>query len=303
MTIGDPTLFPFRHDWGEPFKVTREWRTDVETASDGSEVRVQLRANPNVSLQMRAIFPTGYGAGRLLAQWRSASQPLRYYAPLWCDATDLDTALVGGESSIACDTTDRPFFAADGFAMLYSETPQGVVTSELVIVDTLTSTTGFTITGAVANAYDAGAATRVVPCRIMWLTLPVTVTWLSPQIATVDLQFTDERDQAGYTLAAGDTTATPASLRIYADAQGRTGEGQIGWVAYEAFFEAVVEDALGIPIPFVSVEWTSTDNEPPYTGITITPSMNSRFARVYVATASGNITATVGSVSHTIGVN
>ena len=294
MTIGDPTLFPFRHDWGEPFKVTREWLTDVETANDGSEVRVQLRANPNVSLQMRALFPTAYGAGRLLAQWRGASQPLRYYVPLWCDATDLDTALAGGESSIACDTTDRPFFAAGGFAMLYSETPQGAVTSELVTIDTLTSTTGFMITGTVANAYDAGAATRVVPCHIMWLTLPVTVTWLSPQIASVDLRFTDERDQAGYTLAAGDTTATPASLHIYTP----TSEGSSGYVDYEVFVEAVVSDVLGIPIPSAEVTWSTGT-----AGVTITPSMNSRFARVYVSAASGNITATCGALSRVMAIN
>jgi len=30
---------------------------------------------------------------RLLAQWRGATRPLRYYAPLWCDATDLATAV------------------------------------------------------------------------------------------------------------------------------------------------------------------------------------------------------------------
>lgn len=294
MTVNDPTLFPFRHDWGEPFKVTREWLTDVETANNGSEVRVQLRANPNVSMTMRAIFPTGYGAGRLLAQWRSAAQPLRYYAPLWCDATDLTTALVGGETSIACDTTDRPFFAAGGCAMLYSENVNGVVTSELVTIDTLTSTTGFTITGTVSRSYAAGAATRIVPCRIMWLTLPVTVTWLSPQIATADLHFTDERDQAGYGLAAGDTIATPASIHVY----NGTSQNSSGYVAYEVYFEAVVSDVLGIPIPSAVVTWSTATS-----GVTITPSINTRFARVYVGASSGFITATCGSVSVNVGIN
>lgn len=294
MTVNAPTLFPFRHDWAAPFTVTREWLTDVQPANDGSEVRVQLRASPNISIAMRGVFPTATSTGRLLAQWRGATQPLRYYAPLWCDATDLVTALVGGESSIDCDTTDRPFFVADGFAMLYTESPAGVVTSELVTVDVLSGTSGFTIMGTVANAYAAGPSTRVVPCRIMWLRLPVMATWVSPLIAMADLQFTDERDQAGYALSGADGTATPDTMHVY----NGTSEGSSGFVDYEVFYEAVILDALGIPIPSAQVTWSTGT-----AGVTITPSMNSRFARVYVSAASGNITATCGSISKTVAIN
>lgn len=302
MTIASPTLFAFRHDWGAPFKVTRELRTDVQQANDGSEIRVQLRATPTVSMTMRALFLTEYGAGRLLAQWRGATQPLRYYAPLWCDATDLDTDLAGGESSIACDTTDRPFFVDSGFAMLYSENRNGVVTSELVTIDTLASTTGFSITGTVTNAYTAGPSTRVVPCRIMWLQLPVDVTWLSNRLAQADLTFVEEVDQAAYALSDTSAAQVAASVVIYYDNESRYGLNSVGMGI--KFLEAMPFDADGLPLPNQPVTWSVTDlegNTPPQ--ITIVPSMNSRFAYLTTTTPSSTVTATCGSVSTTTGAS
>lgn len=299
MTIAAPTLFAFRHDWGAPFRVTRSWQTDVQVANDGTEVRAQLRSSAAVACTFRALFRTEFGAGRLLATWRGAPQPLRYYVPMWCDASDLTAAVTAGDSTIACDTTDRPLFVDAGYAMLYRENVDAVDTSELVTIDTV-SAASFTITGTAANDY-AVAGTRVVPCRVMWLTLPVQVTWLSSQIFQADLTFTDEGAQAGYQLSGTDTTATEDSLVIYADAYNRTGNGQTGAVPYTLFVEATVKDVLGIPLPSKAVTWTSTVTSG--TSITVTPAVNSRFARVYVDAAGGSITATCGAVSATIGVN
>lgn len=299
MTIAAPTLFAFRHDWGAPFKVTRSWQTDVQVANDGTEVRAQLRSSAAVSCSFRALFRTEYGAGRLLSAWRGATQPLRYYVPMWCDASDLTTAVTAGDGTIHCDTTDRPFFVNAGYAMLYRENVDAVDTSELVTIDTV-SASSFTITGTTANSY-ALAGTRVVPCRVMWLSLPIQPTWLSAQIFQADLTFTDEGAQAGYQLSGTDTTATEDTVAIYANAYGRTGNGQTGAVPYTLFVEATVKDVLGIPLPSKTVTWTSTVTSG--TAITVTPAINTRFARVFVNAAGGSITATCGSKSATIGVN
>jgi hypothetical protein len=298
MTVNAPTIFPFRHDWSVPFKITREWKTDILTADDGLETRVQLRANPNLAVAMRVQFLTEMGAGRLLAQWRGSSQlqPLRYYAPLWCDATDLTTAVTAGDSTIHCDTTTRPLFVDDGYAMLF----RSEESAEIVTIDTVSSAS-FTLTGTAAASY-AIAGTRVVPCRPMWLTLPVSVTWLNGLIAEADLAFVDQKAQAGLGLDGTDTTATPASVQIYKHDWGTFGQGSTGFVPYVLDVEAVVFDALGIPIPSAAVVWTSHVGSG--TSIVVTPSSNSRFARVFVNAAGGNITATAaGGVSSTMGVN
>jgi hypothetical protein len=285
--MNDPTLFPFRHDWGQPFKVTREWLTDVITANDGSETRVQLRANPNIAITMRVLFLTEMGAGRLLAQWRGATQPLRYYAPLWCDATDLTANVTGGDGTIICDTTDRPFFVNGGKAMLFRDEEH----AEVVTIDTVSSSS-FTLTGTAANSYTA-FATRVVPVRPMWLNMPVTVTWLSGRIAQVDLSFVDQKDQAGLGLDGTDTTATATSLLVAAHDMGRVDDFAfaLGQNPMYVALEAMPFDALGVPLPAAPVAWSGT------AGLVITVTTNPRFVRVYCP-VSGRVTATAGSASY-----
>lgn len=300
MTVQAASLFPFKHDWGEPFAVTREWKTDVLPSNDGSEVRVQLRANPNVSARMRCLFPTEMGAGRLLAQWRGAAQPLRYYAPLWCDVTDLTDAVTAGDAIIPLDTTTRPLFdlspSGIGYAMLWRSEEFAEVVSYSFVDDTL-----IVLDAGTVNDY-AVAGTRVVPVRPMWLQLPVTVTWLSGRIAQADLSFVDQKEQAGLGLSGVDTTATPASVTVYTHSLARTGEGVTGFVPYELFAEAVVKDALGIPLPSEAVTWTSTVQSG--TAINVVPASHTRFARVFVNAAQGYVTATArGGISDSMGVN
>jgi hypothetical protein len=302
MTVAAPTLFPFRHDWAQPFKVSREWKTDVETADDGSETRVQLRTNPNIGLTMHIASLTEMIPGRLLAQWRGASQPLRYYAPLWCDTTDLTDPVSAGDAIITLDTTTRPFFGLSpsgvGYAMLWRSEELAEVVSYSELDDTL-----LVLDAGTVNDY-AVAGTRVVPCRPMWLTMPVTVTWLSGRIASADVSFVDQREQAGLGLDGSDTTAAPYSLQIYKKDWGTYGQGAAGFVPFVLDVEAMPFDRLGVPLPGAPVTWSYTDNEPPNNNITITPSSNSRLARVFVNTASGSITAhAAGGVTSTMGVN
>jgi hypothetical protein len=300
MTIQAPTMFPFRHDWDQPFKVTREWKTDIQTANDGSELRVQLRANPNIAMAMRVASLTEMIPGRLLAQWRGASQPLRYYAPLWCDVTDLTDPVTAGDAIITLDTTTRPFFdlspSGIGYAMLWRSEEFAEVVSYHELDDTL-----IVLDAGTVNGY-AVAGTRVIPCRPMWLTLPVNVTWLNGRIAQVDLSFVEQKEQAGLGLDGTDTTATPASVQIYKKDWGTYGQGSAGFVPYVLDVEAMPFDALGVPLPSAAIAWTSHVTSG--TAVTVTPSSNSRFARVFVNAAGGNITATAaGGISSTMSVN
>jgi hypothetical protein len=288
MTISAPTLFPFKHDWGEPFRITREWKTDVQTADDGSEVRAQLRTYPTLSVSLRLLWSTEMGAGRLLAQWRGAAQPLRYYAPLWCDVTDLTDAVTAGDAIIQLDTMARPLFALPpsgiGYAMLwrseeFAEVVSYSVEDSLLVLDAGT-----------VNSY-AVAGTRVVPVRPMWLQRPVAVTWLSGRVATVDLSFTDQKEHAGLGLDGSATLATPASVRIYAHSMSRATDANVlGFAPFYVDLEAMPFDALGVPLPSSPVDWSSTE------GATVTPTINTRFASVYVL-GDAMVTATAGAAS------
>jgi hypothetical protein len=280
MTLA-PTLFPFKHDWAEPFKVTRESNTDVQHAFDGTEVRIRLRENPNISLAMRCVFLTEMGAGRLLTQWRAATRPLLYYAPLWCDVTDLTTAVTAGDAIVELDTTTRPFFALDGtgtgYAMLWRSEEFAEVVSYSEVEDSL-----IVLTAGTTNSY-AIAGTRVVPVRPMWLTMPVAVTWRSARIADVSLSFTDAKPQAALGYTGASTTAVPDHIRVW-----RSREYAETPSGYHRTLQAVVFDAADNPIPSARVSWAVDDVD-----VTITPDMSTLSAREYAATASTTFQITV----------
>lgn len=279
-TLADPSPFLFRHDWAEPFKITREFATDVQTSHDGSETRVQLRDDANLRVQMRCVFLNEIGAGRLLATWRSATTPLRYWAPLWCDASDLTSAVTAGDETIFCDLTDRPFLQqAPGHVMLYREPPFGPVVAEVVSVSGYAE--GQLTASATDNDYPQ-AGTRVVPVRAMWLKMPQRVTWESEKITNLSLEFFDQKDQAGYELDDDDTTDAADSITIY------------GFTAGTSFVEAVVKDATGLPIEYATVTWEVASGS-----ATIIPSLNTRFARVEDAGISAVLRATCGSATAT----
>ncbi len=286
-----PRFFPMRHDWAEPFRVTREFSTDVQVAVDGSEVRAQRRASPNISVAMRGAWLSEIGAGQLLAAFRGATRPLSYYAPLWCDTTELTAAVTAGDAIIQLDTTTRPFFALNslgtGYAMLWRSEANAELVSYSEVEDSLIVLDANTV-----NSY-AVAGTRVVPVRPMWLTLPVRLNWLNGVISTADLDFVDQREQVGFGIDGSDNEAVAASVKIFVHSNDLFGEGFTGQANYYLYVEATVFDAAGIPIPGAAVEWTSS------MGVTVTPTINSRLARV---SGPGSVTATSGVATATIGV-
>jgi hypothetical protein len=240
---------------------------------------------------MQCIFGTTFEAGRLLALWRSAAQPLRFYAPLWCDATDLTADLAAGDAIVQLDTTTRPFFTAPGYAMLWrSESYAEVVTIE-ELDDTLVL-----LASGISQDY-AAAGTRVIPCRIMWLSLPLDLTWQNSTIASVPISFVDEKDQAGYALADDADAPVAGSVAIYQHSHSvATGDPHVGATVW--FAEAIVFDLAGLPMPSAEVAWSV-----PVGTVDVRPSINSRFARVLASTPSSEIAATCGAAVGTIGAS
>lgn len=292
MTIAAPSIFPFRHDWGVPFAVTRTWKTDIQTADQGNEIRVSLRSTPNISVKMQVITPDERNAGRLLATWRTATQPLRYYAPLWCDASDLTADVTAGDAIVSVDTTTRPFFSLGpdgiGYAMLFRDEAHAEVVSFDELDDSL-----ILLTAGTVNGYSA-TNTRVIPCRIMYLSVPIDVAWLGARVVSAPLSFVEEKAQAGYGL--DDSPATPVadSIEIYLHSHGSSGHG--GQVGNPRLYyaEAVVLDAGGIPVPDAPVAWSSTGT------IDVIPTPDGHKARIFADSSTTHFTATSGSATVTV---
>lgn len=282
-----PTLFPFVHDWGEPFKITRQYSTDVQKSFDGTEVRVKRAADATIRCTMRVLFNTTMGAGRLLAQWRGATRPLLYYAPLWCDVTSLTSAVTAGDGSIALDATDRPFFevpsTGTGYTMLWRSPENAEVVSF-----TASDASSLTLSGAVANSY-AIAGTKIVPCRPMWLSMPVSVTWESAVIAHADLSFSEAKPQAGIGLAGTSTMAVVASIKVW-----RSVEVLLLPAGNYDTLQAMAFDANGLPIPDAQFTW-----EVSHPNSWIVPDGSTKRARHYVGSPDlgQTVTVTSGGVS------
>jgi hypothetical protein len=283
-----PRYLPVRHDWAEPFRLTREYSTDVQVTEDGTEVRAQRRESPNVNVGMSGVFLTEEGAGRLLSAFRGATQPLLYYVPLWCDASDLTTAVTAGAGTVSADLTDRPFLEqSPNKVMLWRDEHR----NELVSVSSY-STGLLTLSGVTVSAYPLGC--RVVPLRAMWLKLPVSVTWESEKIAKIPLTFADQREQVAFGLDGSDEAAVAASVEIYFHSSNVSGTSAGGQPVFTIFCEAIVYDDNDIPIPGASVEWTSTSD------VTVTTLVDSRYARVFVNNLTAqSVTATSGSATVT----
>lgn len=284
-----PSLFPFRHDWAAPFRVTRAAATDIQHAFDGSEVRVQLRDTPAISFAMHLQFLTEMGAGRLLATWRGASRPLLYYAPLWCDATELTSAVTAGASSIALTNTNRPFFdvpdSGTGYAMLWRSEENAEV-----VAFTASNSSSLTLSGTVVGNY-AIAGTYVVPCRPMWLHLPVNLNWQAGRIASADLQFSDLRPQVAFGYEGASATPTVARVDVFKDTN------LPETIDYETFAEAVAYDEADQPIPDATFTWESS-NESIFT---VTPDLSTKRAvvRVFASSLFEHMTVTSGGISTT----
>jgi hypothetical protein len=264
----------------------------VQQSVSGAEVRVQLRSTPAIGTTMQCIFGSAFEAGKLLAAWRSAAQPLRFYAPLWCDAADLTEAVTAGDALLSLDTTDRPFFAAPGYVMLWRSETYAEVVSVNFVDDGLVQLDD----PGVVNSY-AVAGTRVVPCRIMWLSLPLDLTWQNSTIASTAISFVDEKDQVGYAIADSAVSPVAASVLIYQHSHSvATGDPHVSASVW--FAEAVVFDDADLPMPSAEVVWSV-----PVGTVDVRPSINSRFARVHASTPSSEIAATCGSAVGTIGAS
>ena len=161
----DPTISVFGNritawtwlpDWSNPMLERLEWATDVMTAYDGTEQRIQLRGSPRRTFEF-SFSASGQQRRRLDAaiyDWGA-----RVWAvPVWPDGERLSTTRTAGSLTIPVTTANRDYHAG-GLVMLLNEDGGYEVTE----IDTISSTT-LTLLRPLNNTWLAGSC-MVYPVR------------------------------------------------------------------------------------------------------------------------------------------
>jgi len=152
--FGDLAFLPFQAD--APMTENMSFLTDVQTAQDSTEERVQLRTAPRHTLsytmplqawQVMQAFNTEYQALRL-----------KWAIPLWYEWQFVGTVNAAA-SSIACDTTVFDF-RPSSLALLYTDAD----TWQIVEISTMTSSAV-----SVSNTLISQQNCFIMPIRLGWI--------------------------------------------------------------------------------------------------------------------------------------
>jgi hypothetical protein len=242
-----PPAFLLAPDWSTGVELSGAWKTDILQGEDGTEQRVSQRDAPADSLKYSALLMSEADAG-LLALLLAQAPDGRVNMPRWCDATRLTANVAIGDTSIACDTTDRAF-TVGGMALLWR---RGTGVYE---VRTIAGVSGsaLDITGdAATKAWTGNTDVEVLPIAPALLSLPVGRTYLNGVMASVQIA-------CDYEIEALATTTPAASV---ADSIVLTfDDADVDWFNQGSYVNgrAEVLDADGLAIPEAVVSWSSAD--------------------------------------------
>lgn len=143
-------------DWSETIVERLDWSTDVITAYDGTEQRIQLRQWPRRAIEF-AFSAEGRQRRRLEAAlygWGARVWAL----PVWTDGQQLTADVEPGDLVLPAATTHRDF-RAGGLVMLLAEDGR----HEVVEIESVAAST-LTLARPVIDAWPAGSCT-IYPAR------------------------------------------------------------------------------------------------------------------------------------------
>lgn len=257
-------LLPIQHNWIASVERRLAWPTSVIATADGREQRIPQRAADDPAeqlvLTLTALTPTS--AARVRRAILAATDRA-VWCPRWYDAVQLAETAPAGAGELVLEAgfeaSLRDFVAgADGVrrAVLWrtDHTTGAPSQTELVTIDSVTDGAAV-LSGATTLAWPAGS-------------------WLVPLLSGVlDPQVTGELPNAQtgqWTLTVTADSPTVGSLDAAADAPVEAVAGSIeimtnwpngGYLPYEhghqyQFRRAVVRDASGVVLPYVTVTWS-----------------------------------------------
>jgi len=150
------SVFSAPPDWSNPVTDKVSYLTNVITANDDSEQRIQLRGVPNRLVSWSVLGITARQAATIDAMLY-AQQADRVGVPFWPDMSWLTSAATNGDMSIAADTTSRSF-GVTAYALLWAD----MWTYKVVAVDTVSVTdSAIPLLNALSGPWPVGTA--VIP--------------------------------------------------------------------------------------------------------------------------------------------
>lgn len=190
-------------DWEGGFEETPGWLTDVMTGYDDMEQRVQLipAEAPRFSCKYRTLTLSAQESAQLMSKiwgWQSRV----FGVPWWKDQAELTATVAIGATSIACDTTKRPGFAAGNLLMIFRD----FNTWEALQIDSVTPTS-VNLVAATLKAWASGDL--VVPVRLARMTGNATLGEANRDDYTFEVMFRGELPSASQAPAA----AAPATYK------------------------------------------------------------------------------------------
>lgn len=96
---GDVGYLLFSHNWEDGLDEVLAWKTDVLTAFDRTEQRIQLRTLPRRSWNVR--FVVSGAARRKLETWLGMRKSRYLFMPIWRDMVRLEAPIATGDTAIA----------------------------------------------------------------------------------------------------------------------------------------------------------------------------------------------------------
>jgi len=140
---------------------TLEWKTDILTATDGTEQRIAWRKNPRQRIEMTVRIPDG-DEQRLMSSLLKGWHQRVFGVPIWWEARTLQDDAAAGASSVSVDT-DYADYREDGLMIIWKDP----MTFDAVQIDTVNADS-LDLTSTLANSYTAGEA-LVMPLRVAQL--------------------------------------------------------------------------------------------------------------------------------------
>lgn len=185
------TPFPvweFPLNWAEPPLDRYEWMTDVIGSHANYEERSALRAEPRRKLEASFIVKSDR-LGRLDALLFNGAA--YYMIPLWMDVGFLTAPIADGESSIACDTSNRDFFIG-GYALIGND-PSSMMSCVISGIHAGSLDLSAPFVG------DAPSGTRIYPARKARISSPADQTQQTAGVVSsrVTFQIDDQPGGAG----------------------------------------------------------------------------------------------------------
>lgn len=157
--------------------------TDVITARDKSEQRIQVREIPDRELRFTVTLVDGRDVGDVAGRLFVAGADV-LLTPYWPDMTPLTAAASPSDTALWLDTTTRTFAAGDVAVLWRDQWNYQAVTIDTVFADHLT------LTQPLGSSWPAG--TTCAPSFSARLLTAPSMQRLSGDAATTDLAFSEE---------------------------------------------------------------------------------------------------------------